>query len=57
MTKSCYDADIHVDINQVLIELGMSPIVDDVSVVYPPDNYPVTLDGRLVGYVEEDIVD
>ena len=35
----------------------MSPIVNDLSVYYPADNYPVVLDGRIVGYVEEDLVD
>lgn len=37
--------------------MGMSPIVNDLSVIYPEENYPVLLDGRLIGYIDEDLVD
>lgn len=57
MTKSCYDPEKHADITKILIEFGMSPIVNDLSVNYPPDNYPVLLDGKIIGYVEEDLID
>ena len=35
----------------------MNPVVNDLAVVFPPDNYHVVLDGRVVGFVEEAIVD
>lgn len=34
----------------------MSPNVNDLTVIYPPDSYPVLLDGRLIGYIDEDLV-
>lgn len=35
----------------------MTPGVNDLSIVYNPDNYNVLLDGRIIGYIDEDLVD
>lgn len=35
----------------------MNSISNDFNSVYPPESYTVTLDGRVVGYVEESIVE
>jgi hypothetical protein len=35
----------------------MNSITNDFNSVYPPESYTVTLDGRVVGYVEDSIID
>lgn len=35
----------------------MIPIIHNVSVIFPPEAYHVVLDGRIIGYIEEKLVD
>lgn len=35
----------------------MNPIQNDFNTVFPPESYTVTFDGKVVGYVEENLID
>lgn len=35
----------------------MVPNNNDLSVIYPAESYPVLFNGKIIGYIDEDLVD
>lgn len=55
--RPCYDPDKHKNLEIVLTNLGMNPISKNINIIHPPNSLHVLLDGKLIGYVESELID
>ena len=55
--RPCFDPEIHKNLEIVLTTLGMNPISKNINLIHPPDSLHVLLDGKLIGYVELELID
>lgn len=46
----------HSNLEKVLISLGMEPIGPELSLIYPSSFYTVLLDGKVIGYVNPELM-
>lgn len=53
LTRPTFDANKHCDLVKLCSELGMNPTVNDLSIVFPPSSVTVSLDGRVIGCIEQ----
>ena len=57
LTRPSFDADKHKNLEIVLTNLGMNPISKNINIIHPPNSLHVLLDGKLIGYVDSELID
>ena len=55
--RPCFDPDKHKNLEIVLTNLGMNPISKNINIIHPPNSMHILLDGKLIGYVETELID